>query len=105
MTQEEATTRMLSELIIRKLIQPDNALIMKQYLEQMYSIGWNNFRDTFVNLRKKPVVQLNSHGDIVGEYDSLTMAYEETGINIKNISRASLGQRKTAGGYYWKLKN
>lgn len=35
-------------------------------------------------------------------YPSCAMACKSTGINMRNISSAATGKRKTAGGYHWR---
>ena len=49
---------------------------------------------------KKSVVMLNSYGDILNMFKSISEAKKETGI--KHISECCNGERKTAGGYIWK---
>lgn len=42
------------------------------------------------------------NGKEIKVYKSLSEAAKETSINIANISKCCLGQRKTAGGYKWR---
>lgn len=49
-----------------------------------------------------PVLQLDSFGNVIAEFDSIKEAQKQTGI--KNISAVCRGRRKMAGGYWWKYK-
>lgn len=50
----------------------------------------------------KTVIQMDKSGRTIATFKSLKEAEEQTGINLKNISRVCNGFRKTAGGYIWK---
>ena len=50
----------------------------------------------------KPVLQFDLDGNLVNEYESITLATQETGI--KNIGRCCRGVSLTAGGYIWSYK-
>ncbi len=52
-----------------------------------------------------PVLQYSLTGEFVAEYNGMHEANRQTGISYKYISRCCLGQRKTTGGFIWKLKN
>ena len=53
---------------------------------------------------KTPVEQYSKHGELIGTWDSMTDAEKATGIFHSNISKCCNGERKTAGGFIWKLK-
>ena len=57
------------------------------------------------NHNAQSVIQMDLDGNVIKEYSTMTQAQNETGINVKNISRAANGDRKTAGGYIWKLSS
>lgn len=48
------------------------------------------------------VNQIDSHGKVIGSFESIASAQRETGI--RHISCVLLGKRKTAGGYFWERK-
>lgn len=50
----------------------------------------------------KPIYQLDMNGNIIREFNSITDAYLETGIN--NIGAVARGVRNKAGGYKWQFK-
>jgi hypothetical protein len=54
---------------------------------------------------EKSVLQFTKCGKLLCEYDSLTCAYNKTGVRITNISNCLTNRSKTAGGYQWKYKN
>lgn len=55
------------------------------------------------DLRVKRVVQLDRHGEIRGEFNSVSEASVETGINKSSIAKVCRGERNQAGGFKWKF--
>lgn len=53
---------------------------------------------------KKPVVQYDTEGNIIAEYDSILEAGDACGIWKGGISTVLKGKQRTAGGYIWKYK-
>lgn len=51
-----------------------------------------------------PVLQLTKEGELVKEWVSATAAAKELGLSQGNIWSTVNGNRKTCGGYLWKLK-
>ena len=52
--------------------------------------------------RNKKVSQFTLDGHFIKEYDSLSQAASETGINIATISLCCNGKTKTGSGFIWK---
>ncbi|MBQ7439088.1 MAG: GIY-YIG nuclease family protein [Paludibacteraceae bacterium] len=52
--------------------------------------------------RGRAVQQYTTDGVFVAQYSSMVEAYEQTGINRAHINSVCLGNRLTAGGYFWK---
>ena len=57
------------------------------------------------NPRAQSVNQFNLDGTFIKEYETITQASKETGVNLARISDVARGNRKTAGGYIWKFSN
>lgn len=61
------------------------------------------------SLEKKPrgriMLQLDDEGTLIKEYESISAAVAETGINSKSIRDAANGVQKHAGGYCWRYKD
>ena len=53
----------------------------------------------------KPVVQMDSVGNILHTFDSITDASKTLGINVSNIWSVCNGERSKAGKYKWKYKD
>ena len=53
---------------------------------------------------KKAVNQYDIAGNFISTYSSMSDAERVTGVNRKSIRFCIRGQRKTAGGFIWKLK-
>ena len=54
---------------------------------------------------KRAIYQMDDNGNILKEYESLSEAVKETGINSKSIRDTTNGKQKRAGGYVWKYKD
>lgn len=55
---------------------------------------------------KKPIHQIHlGTGLIVNSFESALAAQRATGIQNSSINKVCLGQRKTAGGYFWKYQD
>lgn len=52
--------------------------------------------------RSKPVIALDSDGNVVKEYPSAAEAGRQLGVNYNNICLCCYGLRKTCGGYGWR---
>ncbi len=52
----------------------------------------------------KTVLQYDLDGNFIREYYSMSEASRVTGIQRQDIGQQILGNGKTAGGYFWKLK-
>ena len=56
------------------------------------------------NPRATPALQFTISDEFVKEWDYITKASKELGINISSLSECLKGKQKTAGGYKWKYK-
>lgn len=53
---------------------------------------------------RRQVLQFDLNNNFLKEFESLSQAERETGIETPHIHRVSKGNRLTAGGYIWKYK-
>jgi group I intron endonuclease len=69
-----------------------------------HNLDWclkiKNNRQKCIEVKSKPVIQLDINNNIIKEYKSITEARNETGI--KGIKNVITGLAKTAGGFIWK---
>lgn len=56
------------------------------------------------NNRARAVIQYDLEGNFIAEYETMTQADKETGVNFSRISAVCRGRRKTSGGYIWRYK-
>jgi group I intron endonuclease len=61
-----------------------------------------NNRQKCIDVKSKPIIQLDENNNIINEYKSMTDARNTT--NIKGIKNVVTGLAKTAGGFIWKYK-
>lgn len=59
-------------------------------------------REDYFQRKRKPIVQYSIKGDFIEKYDSMTQAYNITGIAISCISACCNRRVKTAGGYVFR---
>ncbi len=52
--------------------------------------------------QKRKVSQFSIDGNHIKNYDSIKIAFEETGVDHRDISKVCTGKSETAGGYIWK---
>ena len=57
-----------------------------------------------VESNKKPVLQYDLQNNFLAEHCSMSEAERKTGVNRKSIRFCVRGERKSAGGFLWKLK-
>jgi len=57
-----------------------------------------------INQFVRPVVQADEHGNKIAEFEKITDAADETGINGSTITSCCKGIARTAGGYAWYYK-
>ena len=73
---------------------------------EKHSKEWNqaikNNRQKCIEVKSKPIVQLDKNNNVLNEYKSITEAKNKTGI--KGIPNALIGVSKTAGGFIWRYK-
>ncbi|HNP69359.1 MAG TPA: NUMOD1 domain-containing DNA-binding protein [Aequorivita sp.] len=53
--------------------------------------------------RQKEVIQLDSNGNVLAKYVSVAEASNTSGVNKSCIAKCCRGERKSAGGFYWKF--
>lgn len=58
-----------------------------------------------IGLLKSKIIQYDKNGNLLNEYNTLTEASKQTGINRSNISECCSGKRKSAGGFIWKKQD
>ena len=52
----------------------------------------------------KTILQFDLDGNLIAEYESMSIASQSTGVSMACISRCCNNKRKTSGGYVWKYK-
>jgi len=96
MTQDVAIRKLMEEMIKSKIISPLDFIPVQRYLEQAYTIGWENC------LSKPKLHQINLRGETVAVFDNPDHANRETGIRHQCIYKVIHGKRRTAGRFTWK---
>ena len=50
----------------------------------------------------KPIIQMDLNGEFIRKFGSATQAFQETGIDKRQINNCCKGRQKTAHGFIWK---
>jgi group I intron endonuclease len=58
----------------------------------------------FLAQKKKPIIQYDTDGNFLREYDGIRLAERITGIKRQSLRFALTGKSKTSGGFIWKYK-
>jgi hypothetical protein len=66
---------------------------------------YNLVNNTSHNWKAMNITQYNKDGTFVKQYESMSEAMRETGINVASINRCCKHLQGTAGGYKWKYTN
>lgn len=53
---------------------------------------------------KRAILQMDDSGNIIREFESVTLASSEIGVSTKSIRDAATGVQKHAGGFVWRYK-
>jgi len=73
--------------------------------ERREKIRQSNLKNETIIARKRSVLQVDSNGEIVGKYESITSAAKEMGVTKTAISLACRGKCNTAAGYSWMFED
>lgn len=82
---------------------PEYIAKQKEIVKQMWKS--EEYRESHCgknNHRAQKVKQFDLDGSFICEYETITQASINTGVNLSKISAVCKGNRKTAGGYIWK---
>ncbi len=52
----------------------------------------------------RAILQMDDSGNVIREYESVTLASNEVGVSTKSIRDAATGVQKHAGGFVWRYK-
>lgn len=90
-TKQEAERKAVQKALEKENRQKEKAIKAEQALLQKKPRG-------------RPILQLDDEGVVIKEYESISEAVADTGINSKSIRDAANGVQKHAGGFCWKYK-
>ena len=96
MNSDKAIERVLNEIAFDV-----NEQSLRDGLERIYGVGFNDGRKSIQVHRRKMVIQKNLIGQSIKLWESLAEAEHGTGIGHTDISKCCRGIRKSAGGFKW----
>lgn len=80
----------------------DNRAENIEWCSGSYNCKYGHRNDAMIESRRRPVVQMDLHGNIINTFAILNEAGRKTGISPAHICDVCNGKRNTAGGYIWK---
>ena len=82
----------------------DYEIILSQ-LNKAMDIGSTKYHYTsFLSSKSKKVEQLDSFGNVIGTFDSISEAARKINVRHTSISKVCHGKMHQAGGFIWKFK-
>ena len=67
--------------------------------------NYNDIKNGINNKNSIAVISVNKETEEEIEYYSMNQAERETRVSHKHISKCCLGERKSAGGFFWRCKD
>jgi hypothetical protein len=101
MEQHTAVKKMMLSIRIEEIIPKEVYPLIREYLQQMYAVGYDQGRSDSVSFRKKAVAQYNSEGTCVNIFKGLRESVRQTGYAYDNLRRAIINNRPYRG-FWWK---
>lgn len=93
MTQSEVINKLSMEMALA-LGELDHLQTCRTYIQMALSIGIEHYTKDM-----EEIVQMDSFGNELGRFKSVTEAAERTGIHQSYISAVLIGQQHTTGGF------
>lgn len=72
-----------------------------QYIRETYGKDYPNKKQSPI---KKAVLQYDTNGNLISEFESGFQASKQTNVNYININQCCNGKMAKAGGFIWKFK-
>lgn len=102
MDQEKAVNKAMFWLKELDLITVEQRDLIRNYLNWLYVMGWEERGWTLTAHNKKRVVQYNRKGKVLAEFESIEEASSKTGLNTAGLYSAVLRGTVTKKGHIWK---
>jgi hypothetical protein len=100
MQQIPAVKKMMLTIKLEEFIPEEYLPSIRNYLLQMYAVGYDEAR-TFNNYKRKQIVQYDETGKFISSFNSRKQASRQTGFPVSSIWRSMVEERPVRG-YVWK---
>jgi hypothetical protein len=103
MDQHRAVSKMMLSIKLENLI-PDNVLgLIRDYLKQMYCVGWEEGRESLIDANSKLIGQYNIDHKLVNVFKSEREAAYRTGYHESSISKSIKNNKMNRQKVFWKF--
>ncbi len=102
MEQHIAVKKMMLSIKVEEIIPKNLHPLVRDYLTQMYVVGWEQGRKELAAHNKKQVGQFNQNGDLINVFDSVAEAAKKTRCKATGIYSAILKKSVSRQGWTWK---
>jgi hypothetical protein len=102
MNQHIAVQKMMVNIKIISEIPEDCYSELRDYLKQMYVVGYDEARKELCAHNKKRIGQFNKQGHLLNDFASLREAAKKTGFKEPGLYSAVLRGNVTRQGHLWK---
>jgi len=100
MIQHDAVKKMMLTVKMEGLIPETLHFLVREYLRQMYAVGYDEGR-TMNNYKRKQIVQYDESGKFINSFNSRKEASRKTGYPVSSIWH-SITEERPVRGYLWK---
>jgi hypothetical protein len=102
MMKEAAINKMISSMYTEGILSEENEERTRVYLDWMYQAGWDERGNNLVAHNKKPVIQYDTQGNILGTYPSIKEASKISGSTSDVIYESIRFKRPSEKRHVWK---
>lgn len=103
-----ATPARVNRLVAEAFIENPEGLPVINHIDrnkqnnQVENLEWCSVEYNTRYSTAKAIQQYDTQGNFIKEWDAISDAHRELGINLSNIAQCCRGFRATAGGYIWR---
>ena len=103
MDQHRAVSKMMLSIKLENLIPENIQWLIRDYLKQMYCVGWEEGRNSLVDANAKLIGQYNIDHKLINVFKSEGEAALKTGYDQSSISKSIKNNKMNRQKVFWKF--